>query len=123
VRRGANLDPRLAEGIETLAEATRALDAVGRGEQGARADVRELASQAVELTGSADVRNSLWPTMIFGQTRAIAFDLMQAAGEDADRARSLLDAAATTKIAPPPAPDSAPAGAPSAGAPPVEPQR
>ena len=40
--------------------------------------------------------------MIFGQTRAIAFDLMQAAGEDADGARSLLDAAATTKIAPPP---------------------
>ena len=62
------------------------------------------ASQAVELAGSADVRNSLWPTMIFGQTRAIAFDLMQAAGEDADRARALLDAAATTKIAPPPAP-------------------
>ena len=103
IRRGAHLDPRLAEGVETLAEATRALDAVGRGEQGARADVRELASQAVELAGSADVRNSLWPTMIFGQTRAIAFDLMQAAGEDADRARSLLDAAATTKIAPPPA--------------------
>lgn len=103
VRRGAHLDPRLAEAVETLAEATRALDAVGRGEQGARADVRELASQAVELAGSADVRNSLWPTMIFGQTRAIAFDLMQAAGEDADRARSLLDAAATTKIAPPPA--------------------
>jgi len=103
IRRGAHIDPRLAEGVETLAEATRALDAVGRGRQGARADVRELASQAVELAGSADVRNSLWPTMIFGQTRAIAFDLMQAAGEDADRARSLLDAAATTKIAPPPA--------------------
>jgi hypothetical protein len=51
--------------------------------------------------------------MIFGQTRAIAFDLMQAAGEDADRARSLLDAAATTKIAPPP---------PGAEAPPAEPQ-
>jgi uncharacterized membrane protein YgaE (UPF0421/DUF939 family) len=116
IRRGAHLDPRLAEGVETLAEATRALDAVGRGEQGARADVRELASQAVELTGSADVRNSLWPTMIFGQTRAIAFDLMQAAGEDADRARSLIDAAATTKIAPPPPPSPA-------EAPPAEPER
>jgi uncharacterized membrane protein YgaE (UPF0421/DUF939 family) len=101
VRRGAHLDPRLAEGVATLAEATRALDAVGRGEAGARGDVRELGSRAVELAGSADVRNSLWPTMIFGQTRAIAFDLMQAAGEDADGARSLLDAAATTKIAPP----------------------
>jgi uncharacterized membrane protein YgaE (UPF0421/DUF939 family) len=104
VRRGAHLDPRLAEAVETLAEAVRALEAVGRGEQGARADVRELASRAVELAGSADVRNSLWPTMIFGQTRAIAFDLMQAAGEEPDRARSLLDAAATTKIAPPPPP-------------------
>jgi uncharacterized membrane protein YgaE (UPF0421/DUF939 family) len=103
IRRGAHIDMRLAEGVATLAEATRALDAVGRGEQGARADVRELGSRAVELAGAADVRNSLWPTMIFGQTRAIAFDLMQAAGEDADRARSLLDAAATTKIAPPPA--------------------
>ena len=41
--------------------------------------------------------------MIFGQTRAIAFDLMQAAGEDPDEARALLDAVATTKIAPPPA--------------------
>ncbi|HKZ15452.1 MAG TPA: FUSC family protein [Solirubrobacterales bacterium] len=102
IRRGAHVDGRLAEGVETLAEATRALEAVGRGEQGARADLRELASQAVELAGSADVRNSLWPTMIFGQTRAIAFDLMQAAGEEADHARSLLDAAATTKIAPPP---------------------
>lgn len=102
IRRGAHIDPRLAEGVETLADATRALEAVGRGEQGARADVRELGSRAVELAGSADVRNSLWPTMIFGQTRALAFDLMQAAGEEADRARSLLDAAATTKIGPPP---------------------
>jgi uncharacterized membrane protein YgaE (UPF0421/DUF939 family) len=102
VRRGAHLDPRLAEGVATLAAATRALDAVGRGESGARADVRELGSRAVELAGAADVRNSLWPTMVFGQTRAIAFDLMQAAGEDADRARALLDTAATTKIAPPP---------------------
>jgi uncharacterized membrane protein YgaE (UPF0421/DUF939 family) len=104
VRRGANIDQRLAEGVETLAEATRALDAVGRGDAGSRADVRELASRAVELAGAADLHNSLWPTMIFGQTRAIAFDLMQASGEDADAARSLLDAAATTKIAPPPVP-------------------
>jgi uncharacterized membrane protein YgaE (UPF0421/DUF939 family) len=101
-RRGADLDPRLAEGVETLAAATRALDALGRGEAGSRADIRELASHAVELAGAADVHNSLWPTMIFGQTRALAFDLMQAAGEDADEARALLDAAATTKIAPPP---------------------
>jgi uncharacterized membrane protein YgaE (UPF0421/DUF939 family) len=101
-RRGADLDPRLAEGVETLAAATRALDALGRGEAGSRADVRELGSRAVELAGAADVHNSLWPTMIFGQTRALAFDLMQAAGEDADDARALLDAAATTKIAPPP---------------------
>jgi uncharacterized membrane protein YgaE (UPF0421/DUF939 family) len=86
-RRGADLDPRLAEGVETLAAATRALDALGRGETGSRADVRELGSRAVELAGAADVHNSLWPTMIFGQTRALAFDLMQAAGEDADDAR------------------------------------
>jgi uncharacterized membrane protein YgaE (UPF0421/DUF939 family) len=102
-RRGADLDPRLGEGVATLAAATRALDALGRGEADSRADVRELASRAVELAGAADVHNSLWPTMIFGQTRALAFDLMQAAGEDADEARALLDAAATTKIAPPPA--------------------
>lgn len=101
-RRGADLDPRLGEGVETLAAATRALDALGRGEAGSRADLRELASRAVELAGAADVHNSLWPTMIFGQTRALAFDLMQAAGEDADEARALIDAAATTKIAPPP---------------------
>ena len=62
----------------------------------------ECILQAVELAGSADVRNSLWPTMIFGQTRALAFDLMQAAGEEADDARALIDAAATSKIAPPP---------------------
>ena len=102
IRRGAHLDPRLAEGVESLAAATRSLDEVGRGDSGARADVRERASHAVELAGSADVHNSLWPTMIFGQTRAIAFDLMQAAGEEADAARALLDAVATTKIAPPP---------------------
>jgi uncharacterized membrane protein YgaE (UPF0421/DUF939 family) len=102
IRRGAHLDPRLAEGVTSLAAATRFLDAAGRGESGARADVRERASHAVELAGAADVHNSLWPTMIFGQTRAIAFDLMQAAGEDPDEARALLDAVATTKIAPPP---------------------
>ncbi len=103
IRRGAHLDPRLAEGVTSLAAATRSLDAAGRGESGARADVRERASHAVELAGSADVHNSLWPTMIFGQTRAIAFDLMQAAGENPDEARALLDSVATTKIAPPPA--------------------
>jgi uncharacterized membrane protein YgaE (UPF0421/DUF939 family) len=104
IRRGAHLDPRLAEGVTSLAAATRSLDAAGRGESGARADVRERASHAVELAGAADVHNSLWPTMILGQTRAIAFDLMQAAGEDPDEARALLDAVATTKIAPPPPP-------------------
>ena len=104
IRRGARIDPRLAEGVGTLAEATRALDAVGREEAGSRADVRELASRAVELAGAADVHNSLWPTMIFGQTRAIAFDLMQAAGEDADAARALFDTVATTKVTPPPPP-------------------
>ena len=102
IRRGAHLDPRLAEGVESLAAATRSLDAAGRGEPGARADVRERASHAVELAGAADVHNSLWPTMIFGQTRAIAFDLMQAAGEDPDEARALLDSVATSQIAPPP---------------------
>jgi uncharacterized membrane protein YgaE (UPF0421/DUF939 family) len=102
IRRGAHLDPRLAEGVESLAAATRSLDAAGRGESGARADVRERTSHAVELAGTADVHNSLWPTMIFGQTRAIAFDLMQAAGEDPDEARALLDSVATSKIAPPP---------------------
>src|SRR6201985_3260998 len=101
IRRGAHLDPRLAEGVESLAAATRALDAVGRGDSAARADVRERASHAVELAGAADVHNSLWPTMIFGQTRAIAFDLMQAGGEDPDQARSLRDAAAPTQRAPP----------------------
>jgi uncharacterized membrane protein YgaE (UPF0421/DUF939 family) len=104
IRRGAHLDPRLAEGVESLAAATRSLDAAGRGESGARADVRERASHAVELAGAADVHNSLWPTMIFGQTRAIAFDLMQAAGEDPDEARALLDSVATSQIAPPPPP-------------------
>jgi uncharacterized membrane protein YgaE (UPF0421/DUF939 family) len=102
IRRGAHIDPRLAEGVESLAAATRSLDAAGRGESGARADVRERASHAVELAGAADVHNSLWPTMIFGQTRAIAFDLMQAAGEDPDEARALLDSVATSQIAPPP---------------------
>src|SRR6201996_1641293 len=102
IRRGAHLDPRLAEGVRSLAAATRSLDAAGRGDSGARADVRERASHAVELAGTADVHNSLWPTMIFRQTRAIAFDLMQAAGENPDEARALLDSVATTKIAPPP---------------------
>ncbi|HEY2477210.1 MAG TPA: FUSC family protein [Solirubrobacterales bacterium] len=106
IRRNAHLDPRLIEGIEELAAATRALDAADRGNSGARADVRERASRAVELAGAADVHNSLWPTMIFGQTRAIAFDLLQASGEDPDAARALLDAVATTKIGatPPPSP-------------------
>jgi uncharacterized membrane protein YgaE (UPF0421/DUF939 family) len=100
IRRKANLDLRLGEAVTELAETTRALDAADRGHPGARADVREHASRAVELAGAADVHNSLWPTMIFGQTRALAFDLLQASGEDPDAARALIDAAATTKIAP-----------------------
>jgi uncharacterized membrane protein YgaE (UPF0421/DUF939 family) len=102
IRRDARLDPRLGEAVVELAATTRALDDADRGRHGARGDVRERASRAVELAGAADVHNSLWPTMIFGQTRAIAFDLLQASGEDPDAARSLLDAAATTKIAPTP---------------------
>jgi len=101
IRREARLDPRLGEAVTELAATTRALDAADRGHRGARADVREHASRAVELAGAADVHNSLWPTMIFGQTRALAFDLLQASGEDPDAARALIDAAATTKIAPP----------------------
>jgi uncharacterized membrane protein YgaE (UPF0421/DUF939 family) len=107
IRREARLDPRLSEAVAELAATTRALDEADRGRRGARADVRERASRAVELAGAADVHNSLWPTMIFGQTRALAFDLLQASGEDPDAARSLLDAAATTKIAPPPPSSSA----------------
>jgi hypothetical protein len=42
--------------------------------------------------------------MIFGQTRALAFDLLQASGEDPDAARALIDAAAATKIVAPPRP-------------------
>jgi uncharacterized membrane protein YgaE (UPF0421/DUF939 family) len=102
IRRGARLDPRLGEAVAELATTTRALDDADRGRHGARADVRERASRAVELAGAADVHNSLWPTMIFGQTRALAFDLLQASGENPDAARALIDAAATTKIAEPP---------------------
>jgi uncharacterized membrane protein YgaE (UPF0421/DUF939 family) len=102
IRRQAHLDPRLGEAVTELATTTRALDEADRGGASSRADVRERASRAVELAGAADVHNSLWPTMIFGQTRAIAFDLLQASGENPDAARALLDAAATTKIAPPP---------------------
>jgi uncharacterized membrane protein YgaE (UPF0421/DUF939 family) len=103
IRREARLDPRLAEAVTELAATARALGEADRGRHGARADVRVRASRAVELAGAADVHNSLWPTMIFGQTRALAFDLLQASGEPPDAARSLLDAAATTKIAEPPA--------------------
>jgi uncharacterized membrane protein YgaE (UPF0421/DUF939 family) len=103
IRRKAHLDPRLGEAVAELAATTRALDAADRRRHGARADVRERASRAVELAGAANVHNSLWPTMIFGQTRALAFDLLQASGEDPEAARALIDAAATTKIAPPPA--------------------
>ncbi|MBS1889466.1 MAG: FUSC family protein [Actinobacteria bacterium] len=102
IRRAARIDPRLGEAVAELAATTRALAEADRGGAGARADVRERASRAVEMAGAADVHNSLWPTMVFGQTRAIAFDLLQAAGEDPDAARALIDAAATTKIAPPP---------------------
>jgi uncharacterized membrane protein YgaE (UPF0421/DUF939 family) len=102
IRRDARLDPRLGEAVAELAATTRALAEAAHDRPGARADVRERASRAVELAGAADVHNSLWPTMIFGQTRAIAFDLLQASGEDPDAARTLLDAAATTKITEPP---------------------
>jgi uncharacterized membrane protein YgaE (UPF0421/DUF939 family) len=105
IRREARLDPRLGEAVVELAATTRALEAADRGHKGARADVRESASRAVELAGAADVHNSLWPTMIFGQTRALAFDLLQASGEDPDAARALLDAAATTKIVRPTVPE------------------
>lgn len=101
IRREARLDPRLGEAVAELAATARALDAADRGRHGGRGDVRERASRAVELAGAADVHNSLCPTMVFGQTRALAFDLLQASGEYPDAARALNDAAATTKIAPP----------------------
>ncbi|MBS1679561.1 MAG: FUSC family protein [Actinobacteria bacterium] len=103
IRRKARLDPRLGEAVAELAITAQALGAAGRDRRDARPEIRERASRAVELAGAADVHNSLWPTMIFGQTRALAFDLLRASGEDPDAARALLDAAATTKIADPPA--------------------
>src|SRR6202012_1922548 len=91
IRRDARLDPRLGEAVTgRAAPPPRSRADAPRGPHGPRAGVRERASRAVELAAAADVHNSLWPTMIFGQTRAIAFDLMQAGGEDPHEARALL---------------------------------
>jgi uncharacterized membrane protein YgaE (UPF0421/DUF939 family) len=96
-RREIALDPHLGRGAAALAGAARALGDSGprRGKErdGRRAVTPEFARQATEAAreaSRADAAGALWATMIVGQIRAIAFDLLRAAGEDPDEARARL---------------------------------
>ncbi len=86
-RREVALDPGLARGVEALAEAARAL---GPSRPGGDEEVARLATAAAREASRADTGGALWATMIVGQSRAIAFDLLRAAGEGADEARARL---------------------------------
>jgi uncharacterized membrane protein YgaE (UPF0421/DUF939 family) len=100
-RRDIVLDPRLARAVETLAEATHAL---GPSRRGGDAEVARLATAAAREASRADTGGALWATMVVGQSRAIAFDLLRAAGEDADDARTRLGPPEPTREAELPSP-------------------
>jgi uncharacterized membrane protein YgaE (UPF0421/DUF939 family) len=100
-RRGIDLDPRLARAVEALAEAARAL---GPSRPGGDEEVARLATLAAREASRADTGGALWATMIVGQVRAIAFDLLRAAGEEPDDARARLGPPEATAENPLPAP-------------------
>jgi uncharacterized membrane protein YgaE (UPF0421/DUF939 family) len=87
--------PDLAKSLETLAATVDALahQLVGSGEAGETYALAVSASE--QATAVLAVQHDLRTSMIIGQVRATAVDLLQASGLDADTARAAIPAAPT----------------------------
>ena len=93
VRRGRPAPPDLAEAVELLAEAVRALGNQ-LAEPGGEAVTRRLALEAaVKATSVLDRDPGLSINVIIGQVRSTAIDLLRGSGLSGEEARNALDAA------------------------------
>jgi uncharacterized membrane protein YgaE (UPF0421/DUF939 family) len=93
VRRGRPAPPELAEAVELLAEAVRALGNQ-LAEPGGEAVTRRLALEAaVKATTVLDRDPGLSINVIIGQVRSTAIDLLRGSGLSGEEARNALDAA------------------------------
>ena len=93
VRRGRPAPPELAEAVELLAEAVRALGNQ-LAEPGGEAVTRRLALEAaVKATSVLDRDPGLSMNVIIGQVRSTAIDLLRGSGMSGEEARNALDAA------------------------------
>ena len=93
VRRGRPAPPELAEAVELLAEAVRALGNQ-LAEPGGEAVTRRLALEAaVKATSVLDRDPGLSINVIIGQVRSTAIDLLRGSGLSGEEARNALDAA------------------------------
>jgi uncharacterized membrane protein YgaE (UPF0421/DUF939 family) len=93
IRRGRPAPPELAEAVELLAEAVRALGNQ-LSDPGGEAVTRGLALEAaVKATSVLDTDPGLSMNVIIGQVRSTAIDLLRGSGLSGEEARNALDAA------------------------------
>ena len=93
IRRGRKAPPELADAIDLLAEAVRALGAQ-LDEPGNEAVTRRLALEAaVKATSVLESDPGLSMNVIIGQVRSTAIDLLRGSGLSGEEARTALDAA------------------------------
>jgi len=93
IRRGRSAPPELADAVELLAEAVRALGSQ-LDQPGSEAVTRRLALEAaVNATSVLDRDPGLSMNVIVGQVRSTAIDLLRGSGLSGEEARNALDAA------------------------------
>jgi hypothetical protein len=93
IRRGRSAPPELADAVDLLAEAVRALGNQ-LDEPGGEAVTRRLALEAaVKATSVLDSDPGLSMNVIIGQVRSTAIDLLRGSGLSGEEARNVLDAA------------------------------
>jgi uncharacterized membrane protein YgaE (UPF0421/DUF939 family) len=93
IRRGRAAAPELADAVDLLAEAVRALGNQ-LDEPGGEAVTRRLALEAaVKATSVLDSDPGLSMNVIIGQVRSTAIDLLRGSGLSGEEARNALDAA------------------------------
>jgi uncharacterized membrane protein YgaE (UPF0421/DUF939 family) len=93
IRRGRSAPPELADAVDLLAEAVRALGNQ-LDEPGGEAVTRRLALEAaVKATSVLDSDPGLSLNVIIGQVRSTAIDLLRGSGMTGEEARTALDAA------------------------------
>jgi uncharacterized membrane protein YgaE (UPF0421/DUF939 family) len=100
IRRGRSAPPELADAVDLLAEAVRALGNQ-LDEPGGEAVTRRLTLEAaVKATSVLDSDPGLSMNVIIGQVRSTAIDLLRGSGLSGEEARTALDAAVERANAP-----------------------